>query len=189
MPDGSAGMGKSGSKEALVSQGANAPHNLRQSLSIAGLKVAGPSGFCPLPQTHQRLAEADFVAFAPCSGDEGAILAATIGAEASAKGLTLKRSVMAPYFATKQGQTALRGAGSSDVISVHEVADYKAAVILRLTREADGEAVNSWRALMEVEGRLVTLTVRPRQGLEIAGRDGHRLVTRFVDAIRGANHR
>jgi len=164
-----------------------AQSDMRQSLRIGALKLAGPSGFCPLTTTQQKLAGADFVAFAPCGGDEGAILAATIGGTDSAAGLTLKKATLGPYFATEAGIDALRGAGSSDAIIVHEVTDYKDAVVIRLTRKADGEAAQSWRALMQIDGRLVTLTVRPRQGQTVSGAQGRRLITRFVDAMRGAN--
>ncbi|WP_323005353.1 hypothetical protein [Pseudorhodobacter sp.] len=172
MPDATAGGG----------QGA-----VRQSLSLGGLELVGPSGFCPVSTTQQRLAGADFVAFAPCSGEKGPILAATIGGEGSAAGITLKRDLMAPYFETSEGQAALRGAGNTDAISVHEVADYKGAVVLRLTRQSKGKSNDSWRALMQSSGRLVTLSVRPRSGTEIPQTDGRRLVTRFVDAMRRAN--
>jgi hypothetical protein len=159
----------------------------RQSIAVAGLKVAGPAGFCPLPDTEQRVSGADFVAFAPCAGEAGAILAATIGAETSAAGITLKQSTLGPYFATSEGKAALRGAGNQDDISVHEVADYQAAVVLRLTRDSGQGPSDSWRALMQVNGRLVTLSVRPRQGQTITTQAGRKLIEQFVDALRGAN--
>ncbi len=171
-----------------VSQGSTgAQSELRQSLQVGALKLVGPSGFCPLQATQRKLAGADFVAFAPCGGDEGAILAATIGGTDSAAGLTLKQATLAPYFATEVGNDALRGAGSSDKITVHEVTDYKDAVVIRLTRQAEGKATQSWRALMQIDGRLVTLTVRPRQDQTVTGTEGRRLITRFVDAMRRAN--
>jgi len=171
-----------------VSQGnTGANSELRQSLRVGALRLAGPSGFCPLATTQRKLAGADFVAFVPCSGGEGAILAATVGGPESAAGLTLEKVALGPYFATEEGKAALRGTGSTDQINVQEVADYKEAVLLRLTRVANGKSSDSWRALMQIEGRLVTLTVRPRQGQAVAGPDGRKLITRFVDAMRSAN--
>ncbi len=161
----------------------------RQMLSFGGIKLAGPAGFCPLPRTQRLLDDASFLAFAPCDGKLGSVLAATVGSEGSAAGVTLRRSVMEPYFKTESGKAALRGAGSNDGISVHEVTDYNGAVILRLTRVTNGKPSDSWRALMQVDGRLVTLTVRARQNSTLAASSGTRLVTRFVDAMRGANAR
>jgi hypothetical protein len=174
MPDGTAG----------VSQSKNV---VRQTLGLDGVTMVGPSGYCPVPVTQQRVSGADFVAFAPCNGGTGAILAATLGAEGSAEGITLKRTTMGPYFATEQGMAALRGAGNQDQISLHEVDDYKGAVVLRLTRQNQGKPSDSWRALMQIKGRLVTLSVRPRQGMTVGKPDGRRLIARFVDAMRGAN--
>jgi hypothetical protein len=173
-PDGTAGGGQSKS-------------GVRQTITVAGLKVAGPAGFCPLPDTERSVSGADFVAFAPCGGDAGAILAATIGGKGSAEGIILKQSTLGPYFETEDGMAALRGAGSRDTISVHEVVDYKSAVVLRLTRVTRDGQSDSWRALMQIGGRLVTLSVRPRQGQTIAGQTGRKMITRFVDALQGAN--
>lgn len=178
LPGGAAGV-----SQAL--HGAQAP--VSQTLALNGLVLMGPSGFCPLPRTQQALSGANFVAFAPCGGEKGAILAATIGAEGSAEGVSLKSQVLGPYFETEDGKAALRGAGNRDAISVHEVADFKEAVVLRLTRETKGKAKDSWRALMQIGGRLVTLSVRPREGTTIAGPDGRKLIARFVDAMRAAN--
>lgn len=171
-----------------VSQSSNgAKGDLRQMLRVGGVKMAGPSGFCPLEATQQSVGGADFVAFAPCGGDPGAILAATVAGRESASGVPLNSETLGPYFKTEDGKAALRGAGRKDEINVHEVTDYKGAVVLRLTRTARGKGVDSWRAVMQLDGRLVTLTVRPRQGQSVAPRDGQRLITRFVDAILGAN--
>jgi hypothetical protein len=173
---------------AAVSQSKSSDQNaLPQFIQLESLVLVGPSGFCPLPGTQRKLSGADFVAFAPCGGDKGAILAATIGDEGSAAGVTLTSAVLAPYFETRDGKAALRGAGSKDEINVHEVVDYRGAVVLRLTREDAGKARDSWRALMEIQGRLITLSVRPLDGMAIPGRDGHSLVTRFIKAMKTAN--
>lgn len=159
----------------------------RSTIALGTVKVAGPQGFCPVPSSRQRVGNADFVALAPCSGTQGAILAATIGEAGSAQGIRLSAAVLKPYFGTEEGQRALRGEGNSDVISVHEVQDQSGAVVLRLTREGQTKVGDSWRALMQVDGRLVTLSVRPRQGGSLPRQDGQRLISRFVAAIRGAN--
>lgn len=178
MPDGSAAVSQSKS---------GAQGSLPQFIKLESLVLVGPSGFCPLPRTQRKLSGADFVAFAPCGGDKGAILVATIGGESSAAGLTLTSAVLAPYFETQDGKAALRGAGSDDEISVHEVGDYRGAVVLRLTRESAGNSSDSWRALMQIEGRLITLSVRSHDGMVISGTEGRKLVTRFVKAMQTAN--
>jgi hypothetical protein len=159
----------------------------RQVLLFADINLAGPAGYCPLPDTQRLLDDASFVAFAPCNGKLGAVLAATVGSDGSAAGIALKSSTLEPYFNTEEGKAALRGEGSRDGISVHEVSDYKEAVVLRLTRVAQNKQSDSWRALMQINGRLVTLSVRPRQGMTMSTATGSRMVSRFVDAMRKAN--
>jgi hypothetical protein len=157
------------------------------SIILAGLKVTGPSGFCPVQDSRQRVGEAEFAALAPCSGMPGPILATTIGEAGSSEGISLAASVLRPYFETVEGQSALRGAGNRDLISVHEVTDVSGAVVLRLTRESNGRSGDSWRALMQIDGRLITLSVRPRHGEAMSITEGQRLIGRFVRAMRGAN--
>ena len=159
----------------------------RSTIALAGVKVAGPQGFCPVEESRQRVGNAEFVALAPCSGKPGAILAATIGEAGSATGVSLSAAVLKPYFATAEGQRALRGDGRNDVISVHEVRDIGGAVVLRLTRGGKDRTGESWRALLQVDGRLITLTVRPRQGGLLPPEEGQRLIGRFVAAIRRVN--
>lgn len=94
---------------------------------------------------------------------------------------------MAPYFQTEEGVAALRGAGNRDAIAVHEVRDYKDAVVLRLTRKSTAGESNSWRALMQARGRLVTLTVRPRQGQTLSLAEGQNRIRQFVTALQRVN--
>jgi hypothetical protein len=159
----------------------------RRTIVLDGMKIAGPQGFCPVQTSRQRVGQAEFVALAPCSGTQGAILAATIGAPGSAAGVQLSAAVLEPYFGTPEGQRALRGEGNDDMISVHEVRDLGGAVVLRLTREGTARVGDSWRALLQIDGRLITLSVRPRQGGSLPPQDGRRLIERFVAAMRGAN--
>ncbi len=156
-------------------------------IDLGGVKVSGPQGFCPVLNSRQRVDGAEFVALAPCSGTPGAILVATIGPAGSAAGLGLSAAVLKPYFQTSEGQRALRGEGSNDVISVHEVQDLGGAVVLRLTREGNAGTGDSWRALLQIDGRLITLSVRPRQDGTLPAQEGQRLIGRFVTAIRRAN--
>ena len=159
----------------------------RQGVALSGVKLAGPAGFCPLARTRQKFDGAEFVAFAPCDGSEGAILAATVGPKGSAKGVILTKAALAPYFNTSEGKAALRGAGSNDDIIVHDVRDIRGGVALGLTRSAEERQSESWRTLMAVEERLVTLSVRPRQGKTMGDGEGRRQIDRFAGAVRRAN--
>jgi hypothetical protein len=168
----------------LLAQNSAAP---RQVVTVLGVKLAGPDGFCPLPATRQLVGAAGFVAFAPCDGDQGALLTATVGAPGSAEGITLNQARMAPYFQTAAGIDALRGPEDTGDITLREVRDHSEAVVLRLTRETPAGKSDAWRAFGQVDGKLITLSLRPRDGEKISASQGNRWINRFVDAIRGAN--
>jgi hypothetical protein len=159
----------------------------QEGITLSGVKLAGPPGFCALPDTRQTIAGAGFVAFAPCDGRTAAVLSATVGDEGSAEGITLTKDALGPYFVTDQGRAALRGAGNTDVVAVQGVSEHRGSVILRLTRQSGGPPVTAWRALMAVDGRLVTLSLRPRCGQVVATDQGRLQMTRFVDALRRGN--
>ncbi|QCO56209.1 hypothetical protein EOK75_11000 [Pseudorhodobacter turbinis] len=159
----------------------------RKDVAISGIKLAGPVGFCPLTRTRQKFDGAEFVAFAPCDGSEGPILAATVGPNGSAKGVVLTKASLAPFFKTLDGKAALRGAGNNDDIIVHDVRDIRGGVTLGLTRSAEDKENESWRTLMAVGERLITLSVRPRQDKTISNSEGRRQIDRFAAAVRRAN--
>lgn len=159
----------------------------RRGVALSGVKLAGPAGFCPLARTRQKFDGAEFVAFAPCDGSEGAILAATVGPMGGAKGVVLTKAALGPYFDTSEGKDALRGAGSNDDITIHDLRDIPGGITLGLTRSAEDQKSESWRTLMAVRERLVTLSVRPRQGKTMSDSVGRRHIDRFAAAVRRAN--
>ncbi|MDN5787926.1 hypothetical protein [Pseudorhodobacter sp.] len=162
--------------------------NARQTLALAGLRVVGPSGYCSLTNTRQRVSGSEFVAVVPCKGQGDMVLSATIGAPGSADGINLSAATLRPYFATEEGKAALRGAGNrTDQIAVHAVQDIPGAVILRVRRKSPGEVGESWRALMQIKGQLITLSARARQGKSVPEGSERRLIGQFVATMLAAN--
>jgi hypothetical protein len=159
-----------------------------QGAMVSDVRLVGPAGFCPLPDTRANVAGAGFMAFARCDGDvAGAVLTATVGGPGSADGLILTAAAMGPYFASADGMIALRGADSRDAITVQSVTDHQGAVILALTRTAQGQPLTSWRAFLRVGDQLVTLTVRARQGQALVPNTASTRIRQFVTSVRAAN--
>lgn len=137
------------------------------------LRVAVPAGYCVDPETVQGMMLAG-----PCEG-EGAMLTVMTGAEGSAAGLADKASV-ADWLGTTPGREALSRRGRSRDVALLEMRGRGDALLIRLRDAAiTGE---SWRVLVPLRDRLVTLTV---SGLP--GDQGRTLAEAFLRTMREAN--
>jgi hypothetical protein len=158
----------------------------------SGFAVAAPAGFCAAPDATNRIGRADFVAFARCAGTTGepALLTATVGAPGSAGPDDPDPQALAAFFTSDAGRRVLSLAGRADSVTVHEVQAVDGAVLVRLTDRstrsgrAGGE---SWRAVVAVGGRLVTLSAGGGAGVALPRENGRQIIGAFVRSVRGAN--
>lgn len=152
--------------------------------------VAAPSGFCVAEDSVSRLGASKFVAFTRCNG-QGAVLTATVGPPGSAIGLDLSGPALADYFISSEGRAALSRTGRAASVRVHDVTGAEGAVLVRLTdtapRPSEIGPGESWRAVLDVSGRLVTLAVAPGRADALSPSAARTLIERFVAATRAAN--
>lgn len=155
-----------------------------------GFAVAAPSGFCAARDSLSRLGTSDFVAFTRCAG-AGPVLTATVGAAGSGAGLDLSGAALAAYFTSDEGRAALARSGRAEAVTVHEVLEADGAVLLRLTdasrRPSEIGPGESWRAVMAVQDRLVTLAAAPGLSGGLTRDAGRALIGRYVVSTRAAN--
>jgi hypothetical protein len=152
--------------------------------------VAAPSGFCVADDSLSRLGASKFAAFTRCNGT-GAVLTATVGPPGSGVGLDLSGQALADYFTSTEGRAALSRAGRAATVRVHDVTGSSDAVLVRLTdtapRPSEIGPGESWRAVLSISGRLVTLAVAPGRTDPLAPAAARTLIERFVAATRAAN--
>ena len=76
-------------------------------------------------------------------------------------------------------------------MTVHQVLAADGAILVRMTDRAAPPAAigpgESWRAVMAVDDRLVTLSASPARGTTLPPETGRRLIGGFVTAMRQAN--
>lgn len=153
-----------------------------------GVTVAAPAGFCPAPAARAEIAGQDFLAFAPCDGATAPVLTATVGPEGSATGLDLSGPAVAAFARSEAGRAALSRSGEAASVEIVEVLQFGEAVLIRLNDRAPGQGGlppgEAWRALLEEDGRLVTLTAAGAGAADDAGR---LLIRRFLAAFSSAN--
>lgn len=151
--------------------------------------VAGPPGYCTARQAVTRTETSAFVAFARCAPGVAAspILTATVGAPGS--GGTYDATAIAAFFSAPDGRQALSRAGDPDSVTVHEVLGTESAVLIRLTDLAPGSPGEgeSWRAVMTVQDRLVTLSATGGLDAPLTREEGRTLTRAFIAAVLRAN--
>ncbi len=157
-----------------------------------GVALAAPAGFCLVESTRQIRDGADLAGFRRCPGTASTgtdtILTVVIGGADSALGLPVDGPEMAAYFSSDAGRRALSRRGDARSVTVHEIRRSENALLLRVTDRSQPGAVNSWRAVTGLRGRLVTLSLRnPAEGPALAPAEGEALIRRFLASMRGAN--
>jgi hypothetical protein len=153
-------------------------------------RIAAPLGYCLAEGAVTRARASDFAAFTPCAaGSASGVLSATVGIGGSAQ--PVDPQAMAAFFGSPAGRRALSRARDERSVQVHEVLAVDGAVLVRMTDRARPPSAigpgESWRAVMAVDGRLVTLSASPARGTTLPREAGRRLIGSFVAAMRQAN--
>ena len=153
-------------------------------------RIAAPAGYCLAEGAVARQRGSDFAAFTPCTpASAGGILTATAGVAGSAQ--PVDPASMAAFFTSSAGRRALSRARDAGSVTVHQILAADGAILVRMTDRAPPPAAlgpgESWRAVMAVDGRLVTLTASPARGTPLSQDAGRRLIGAFVAAMRAAN--
>ncbi|MGQ0566577.1 MAG: hypothetical protein ACT4OK_16100 [Gemmobacter sp.] len=152
--------------------------------------IAAPRGYCLAEGAVARQRGSDFAAFTPCTGSTATgVLSATVGVAGSAQ--PVDPQAMAAFFASPAGRRALSRARDAASVQVHQVLAADGAILVLMTDRAPPPAAigpgTSWRAVMAVDGRLVTLSASPARGTTLPPEVGRRLIGSFVAAMRTAN--
>jgi hypothetical protein len=168
--------------------------SLRQRPVLGGaVTVAAPSGYCIDPT---GVLEGDGSALAligRCANGTAvpAILTVTVGAEGSGQGIVEGQTALADFFASDQGRAALSRVGDATTVTVQETTVLGSAVLVAMTDsspnpQAPGQT-QSWRGVLPLEGRLVSLTVSGAGDTTLSSDQGRGLLMRFVAAMQRAN--
>ncbi|MBY6155445.1 hypothetical protein KUV47_19630 [Vannielia litorea] len=165
-------------------------------LSVAGVTVDAPEGYCV--DTSARTG--NFVLLAACSaisqspehpapGRMG-LLSATIGRRNSGDA-PLRGDQLAAYFRSAEGRATLSYAGDASTVTITDTRAQNGVFYVALLDTAAppqpelGPA--RWRALFTVNGRLVSVILHSLKEDPLSRTGGQSLVESFVARIRAAN--
>ncbi len=171
-----------------------------QSVAVAdrSVVVGGPPGYCVDPAASHDGADA-FVLLGSCASilqdpDEPrpsvpAILAVTVSSDASSS-LDVAQSgeVLEAYVRSEAGRASLSREGRADTVTILEVRRTESTMYIRVRDTSAGQLGGSddayWRALLDVNGRLVTVSVIGARSPPMQSEDGLRLLDAAAQRIR-----
>ena len=177
------------------------PRNAPQRLSVAGgaVVVAGPEGYC-VDRPASRSAEASaFVLVASCAAltrqpnaprplAPALLTASVTGAVPAGTDLAGQAARMKAFFASAEGRAALARDGRAESIEIIQMYARDGAFLIHARDRSAGAAPalgpEYWRAIFEVNGRMVTASVAPFADRPISDDAGQVTLTLFVARIR-----
>ncbi|WP_232520652.1 cation transport ATPase [Rhodobacter sp. CZR27] len=160
-------------------------------LAAQGVHVAAPAGYCI---DREASAGHGLVLMGRCEGDSErppAILTAVVGPSGSGMDVRARGQELAAFFSSTEGRAALSRSGNARRVELLEARGRGEAFLLRLRDTSPGHhgQTEGWRAVLSLNGRLVTLTATGTGAAPLSRENGKRLIGAFVDAMEAANPR
>ncbi|MBT9244763.1 cation transport ATPase [Gemmobacter fulvus] len=168
----------------------------RQAVLGGAVTLAAPPGYCIEPASRLEREDTAILLMGRCDGAADrapAVLTGTVGAAGSGAGVDIAGGgpELAAFFRSERGRAALSRRGRARDVVLHEALGINGAFLLRLTDTGPGKGTlvqaQSWRAVLPLGGRLVSLTVAGTAAAPLDRATGRKLIEAFVVATRAAN--
>jgi hypothetical protein len=161
----------------------------RQPASLLGgaIAITGPRGYCVDPAATREQGDTAVVLMGRCKfalAVEPALLTVSIGPVASAGAMAAGGEALTAYFTSTDGRAALSRIGRAGDVTVLEALMADDAYLLHLKDRVVGDY---WRAVVGLNGRLVTISANGAQDAPLAPASGRALLDATLAALRRAN--
>lgn len=164
--------------------------------------IAGPQGFCVDLRATRDGGEGAFVLMASCAALTGredapnpaapAVLTASVSAEPGTGGRDEDRALsLARFFSSERGRAMLALDGRAESVTVHDMFDRDGVFFLHLSDSSAGAAEGLrntyWRALFDVNSRLVSASVMSFETQPLDDKTSRAVLRDFAARIRSAS--
>jgi hypothetical protein len=162
--------------------------------------IAGPAGYCVDRTAGRDNSQGAFVLLGSCAsiGNNAGFatprvagaLTASVSVESGANiGDELGR--LGAFFRSAQGREALARDGEANSVTMLSASTHQDVLFMKVrdtsSNPMNGLAQDYWRALFDLRGRIVTLSVNSFQGKPMSGDDGFTTLAEFVARVRAQN--
>ncbi|SPH16709.1 hypothetical protein DEA8626_00220 [Defluviimonas aquaemixtae] len=174
-----------------------------RAMAVSGgaVTVAGPTGYCVDKGPSRDSPTGAFVLLGTCAALTGsattgqptypAILTATVLPGAPDGAFEEHLPAMAAFFRSDPGRAALSRSGRAEDVTLSQVLSRGDVLYLRLQDRSAvaGQPVESeyWRAILQVRGRIVTLSALGLQDRPVPTQEKRRVLEAFVARVLAAN--
>lgn len=180
------------------------PATVTRAMAVSGgsVVVAGPPGYCIDRAVSRDKPDGAFVLFGTCAALSGsraagqpaspALLTVSVSSGAP-DGETFAESLpaLASFMRSVPGRAALSRSGDAESVSVEDTRIKGDVMFLRVRDRSDASdrpvEPEYWRAILRVEGHIVTLTALSPSEQPVAATDRFRALEALVRAMRAAN--
>ncbi len=158
--------------------------------------IAAPRGYCIDRLASLADSRVAFVLMASCRSITGDFHASTpsrpglltASVDGSGDAVPTHRD-LADFFASHNGRAALSRSGNAEAMELGAVFTRDGVLYLHASEAVGGGTMagHSWRAVFEINGRMVTATLRDLADHPIPADEGFRTVEQFVERLVAAN--
>ncbi len=179
------------------------PRSAPEQIRVANKEVliAGPKGFCIDPTETRDEGDSAFVLLGSCAAIANsrskphpkvpAILTATVSRKSTNPPITDSMPALTDFFTTKAGRAALSRDGNADTVEVVKTLDRDGVFYIRARDSSSdtlaGAADEYWRALFDVNGRIVSASVFGLRERPIDSKKGFEVLQGFTNRLRAEN--
>lgn len=154
---------------------------------LAGaMRVQGPAGYC-VGLAGSQTDDTAVVLIGPCAANgtvAAALVTVSVGRAASAGVMVAGPQVLADFFSSPPGRRTLSRNGNAADVRILAAAHVGDALLLHLQDRAVGEY---WRAILGLNGRLVTVSALGTDTAPLTPDKGRALVDATLKALQTAN--
>ncbi|MCF6316077.1 MAG: hypothetical protein L3J30_07295 [Marinosulfonomonas sp.] len=176
-----------------------APEKVR--VSGKDVVIAGPHGFCIDPTETKDSANSAFVLLGSCAAisnmshrpnpDIPAILMATVSRKSESAPIASSMVSLASFFKSEAGRAALSRDGKAKTVEVIETLDRNGVFYIHARDSSTGTLAGAgdeyWRALFNVKGRIVSVSVVWLEDQPISTAEGFETLGEFANRIKREN--
>ena len=174
----------------------------KMALAGGAVIISGPPGYCVDTSASQDSANGAFVLLGSCASlsaspsgrkpQNPAILTASVFAgSGDDAAFAASFPAMAKFLSSSAGRAALSRSGQANSVQIAQITSVKDVMYIRASDRAaaKGEEVETeyWRALMSLNGKIITLSVLGLRDLPMKSDAKRQLLEGFVARVRVAN--
>lgn len=169
--------------------GCGLPQDATTQVAVLGgeVRVKAPKSYCVDTKSAKSVDDTAVVLIGRCNAAgqvAAALVTVTVGRFASAGVMLASTDALRDFMSSPAGRRALSRSGRAEDVEVLESGVLDGQLMLHLKDRIAGDY---WRAIIGINGRLVSISASGAEGILLTPNQGRKLVEQTVATVRDAN--